>query len=266
MEEWGLRSSGNNNISIKNIDQNKVPHLQPPMNLLFLDTETTDLIPSARLIQLAYKLTATGEEFNEYFKPPVPISYGAMSVHHVTNEMVADKPAFEGSEAQSKLITLLANNIPVAHNAPFDINILKNEGVEIDKYIDTLRVARHLISSEQYKLQYLRYFLKLDVEGPAHDAMGDVLVLEALFDYLLPLLKEKFVLESDDDIVAKLLELTQTPVMLEAFSFGKYTGKTFKEVSEIDKGYLHWLHGSETEKEKTEQNEDMVYTLEYFLR
>ena len=52
------------------------------MHLILLDTETTDL-QNARLIQLAYKNLGSGEVVNEFFKPPVPISYGAMATHHV---------------------------------------------------------------------------------------------------------------------------------------------------------------------------------------
>lgn len=71
------------------------------MQIILLDTETTSIEPDARLVQLAYKNLATGETLNEYFKPPIPISYGSMAVHHITHEMVADKPAFIGSKQQA---------------------------------------------------------------------------------------------------------------------------------------------------------------------
>lgn len=235
------------------------------MQIILLDTETTDKDESARLVQLAYKNMATGDEINEYFKPPVPISYGAMATHHVTNEMAADKPIFDQSEHQASLIRILADNILAAHNALFDIMVLKNEGVEAGKYIDTLRLARHLVDSEQYNLQYLRYALKLNVKGLAHDAMGDVIVLESLFEYLKNAVKKKFVLNSDIEVLQKMLELTQTPVLLNIFIFGKYRGKTFEEVSMIDKGYLEWLYNSESKKSEFEQNNDLIYTLKHYL-
>ncbi len=236
------------------------------MQLIYFDTETTGLEKDARLVQLAYKISKTGKTVNEYFKPPIPISYGAMAVHHITEKMVEEKPTFQGSTAQSELISLLADHIPVAHNATFDIQILKNDYVLIDKHIDTLRLARHLVTSEQYTLQYLRYFLNLDTDGMSHDAHGDVMVLEALFSHLFTLVQEKFALTNDDEILAKMLELTQTPVLLKTFSFGKYFGKTFAEVSLSDRGYLEWLHGSESKKDKAEQNEDMLHTLSYYLK
>ncbi len=236
------------------------------MRTLFLDTETTGIDRDARLIQLAYKNALTGEEVNEFFKPPVVISYGAMAVHHITNEMVADKPVFAGSEHQEKLISMLADTICVAHNASFDVGILRNEGIEISTSIDTLRVAKHLLTSDSHSLQYLRYSLGLVTrEARAHDAIGDVLVLEALFMHLAGIIREKFGCETDDDIVAKMLELTYEPVSLSVFTFGKYKGKTFDEVRGTDRGYIQWLHGSETQKPVAERNADLIHTLQRYM-
>lgn len=235
------------------------------MQIIVLDTETTDLDDGARLIQLAYKNITTGKTVDEYFKPPVPISYGAMAVNHITEDRVVNKPAFIGSEFQANLTKVLEDNILVAHNALFDINILKNEGVKTNKYIDTLRVSMHLLNCEQYNLQYLRYFLKLNVEGSAHNASGDIAVLEPLFKYLENIVKDKFSLNSDGEVFKKMIELTQTPVLLKTFTFGKYLGKTFEEVGKIDKGYLEWLYESESKKDQLTQNEELVYTLRQHL-
>lgn len=234
------------------------------MPILLLDTETTDL-DNARLVQLAYKNAATGTVVNEYFLPPVPISFGAMAIHHITNEMVAGKPAFTGSAVQTALLELAKDAIVVAHNAPFDLMVMKNEGVQFAQFIDTLRVARHLLKSEQYSLQYLRYSLHLDVAGAAHDALGDVLVLEVLFNYLKKLTAEKFGLTSDDEVIQRILVLTKTPVLLDAIGFGKYRGRTFAELAVQDRGYLDWLHNSETQKSETDQNAEMVFTLKHYL-
>ncbi|MBL4694057.1 3'-5' exonuclease [Candidatus Gracilibacteria bacterium] len=235
------------------------------MNLIHLDLETTGLDETARIIQLAYKNTETGEVVNEFFNPQIPISFGAMATHHITNEMVADKPAFEGSKEKADLITLLKDNILVAHNAPFDIGILKIEGVEVPTFIDTLKVAQHLIKSENHKLQYLRYSLGLTVEGPAHDALGDIQVLEGLYAKLESLAMEEFTLTTKVEVVSKFLELTQLPVLLGAFTFGKHRGKDFKEIAVSDRGYLEWLQRSETQKLEPEQNRNLVHTLNHYL-
>ena len=236
------------------------------MHLIFLDTETTDLGEGARLVQLAYKHSGTGEIVNELFRPPVEISCGSMAVHHITNEMVVDKPFFEGSAIQEKLIPLLWENIVVAHNAPFDMGVLGTEGVSAVRYIDTFRVAQHLIESDSHKLQYLRYFLKLKIEGLAHDALGDVLVMEALFWYLKELVREASGSELGDvEIYEKMEELSQKPVLQKIFPFGKYNGKTFAQVAQSDRAYLKWLFDSETKKPEKEQNQNLVYTLRSHL-
>ncbi len=74
--------------------------------LIFLDTETTGNSANDRLCQLAFK---TDESFivNELFNPGMPISIDAMSIHHITNEMVKDKPPFKGSETWKQLQELL---------------------------------------------------------------------------------------------------------------------------------------------------------------
>jgi exodeoxyribonuclease X len=236
------------------------------MHILLLDTETTDKNNDSRLVQLAYKDLTTGKTVNEYCKPPVPISFGSMAVHHITNDMVADKLAFEANGCKKELEDLLKDRVVTAHNAQFDIAILRNEGVAVDTFIDTLRVARHLLESEQYSLQYLRYSLALPVSGDAHDAMGDVIVLEALFTHLMDVVAKQYGIDDEDDIHKKMIELTNTPVLLKAFAFGKYAGRTFEEIAVADKDYLVWLHTSETKKTPLEQNDELVYTLAYHLK
>lgn len=234
------------------------------MHIIFLDTETTDLDPTRRMVQFAYKNPASGKIVNEYFKPPMPISYGAMAIHHITNEMVAEKSPFEGSVFLKELVDDLDGGVLVAHNAVFDIDVLKNEGVSVAQFIDTLRLARHLIVSEQYSLQYLRYFLNLSVgEVVAHDALGDILVLEALYNHLKKVVTEKF---GEAGTIEKMIELTNTPVLLNNFGFGKYRGKTFEEVAATDHGYLNWLLGSESAKAAAEQNEDLMATLQHYCK
>jgi DNA polymerase III epsilon subunit-like protein len=236
------------------------------MDIIILDTETTGLDENSRLIQLAYKNLSSGEIINEYFKPPMPISYGAMATHHVTNEMVADKQSFSESKEKKQLAESLKNSILAAHNALFDINVLKNESITVEKYIDTLRVSKHLIISERYDLQYLRYFLNLEIkEATAHDALGDITILEKLFEHLKGLIKTKLSLATDSLIYEKMLELTNTPVLLNKISFGKYRGKTFEEINQIDSGYLEWLYNSESKKDQREQNEELIYTLKKHL-
>jgi len=224
---------------------------------IFLDTETTGTETKDRLCQLAYKLE-TGEIVNELFKPPLPIAIEAMSVHHITNEQVAYKPEFKESPDFQKMVDLLNDdtNILVAHNAKFDVDMLVKEGVKPKKEICTLKLARHLDPNgviPKYKLQYLRYYLGIQIEATAHDALGDILVLEKLFERL-------FVKMSKDigpaAVENKMIEISSKPVLLSRMFFGKHKGQFFRD---IPKDYLKWLSGTD------DLDEDMRYTVENYL-
>ena len=155
------------------------------MNIVFFDTETTGIGEPDRLCQIAWKL---GDELKvELFKPPLPVPAEAMAVHHITNKILADRPSFQESTEWSAIKDLFehADTIPVAHNAKFDLDMLKKENIIPKRHICTLRVVRALDTNNKfsnYKLQYLRYALDIDIEGVAHSADGDVMVLEKLFE------------------------------------------------------------------------------------
>ena len=231
--------------------------------LLFLDTETTgNDLAKDRLCQVCYK-TGT-ETHTEYFKPPVPISIKSMSITHITNKTVADKKTFAGSEMERNLKDLLANHALVAHNAKFDIAMLEAEGVAVPQFICTLRIARHLDESAvipEYNLQFLRYYLDLEIEGTAHDALGDVLVTEAIFNRQLQKFLEKGM--NEEKAIEKMIEISATPSLFKKMPFGKHKDKTLEEVARTDRGYLEWLYKQKLED--GEKDEDWLYTLKYYL-
>ena len=247
--------------------------------IIFLDTETTGNEPKKDfLCQLAYK--TTGETFCELYKPPIPIPPEASAITHITNKHVADKPAFKESNEYKKIKSLLEdkNSVMVAHNNKFDFEILKNEDIVPANTICTLRVARALDKNNvipQYRLQYLRYYLDIDIEAEAHDALGDVLVLEKLYERLLDkIMKPARPLEAsgaggeenltEEQAIAKMIEISSRPSLMNMFNFGKHNGKTVEEVSKIDRGYLEWML-TQKEQAGTETEEDWIYTLKYYL-
>ena len=156
--------------------------------------------------------------------------------------------------------------IVVAHNAPFDLIMIKKEGIEPQKFICTLRVARYLDPEEKierYNLQYLRYLLEIEVDATAHDALGDVLVLEQLFERLRKKLVENERL-GDDEALEKMIEISGHPSLLHTFKFGKHNGKRIEEVMRTDKGYLEWLLEQKLNGDGID--EDWIYTLKHYLR
>lgn len=239
------------------------------MKLYFFDTETTGNTGKDYLCQLAIKeLGVDTPVINATFKPPVPIPIECMMVHGITNKMVADRPYFDKSPEYKTIKALFEdpNNLFIAHNAAFDVQILKNDGITPANTICTFKVIRTLDSEGQFpmhKLQYLRYALEMDLDVPAHDAWGDVLVLEQLFLYELEQGKKLWNMD-DEAVLTEMIRISAEPIAFRTFTFGKYNGKTIEEVAVSDRGYLQWLY---EQKKQSEQDEtDWLHTLEKFLK
>lgn len=232
--------------------------------LIFLDTETTGNDPlKDRLFQVCYKYH--GKLYDSYFKPPIPITIKSQSITHITNKMVTDKEPFRESKMKQELSELLQNHIMVAHNAVFDIAMLAHEGVEVPQFICTLKVARALDTNgviPEYNLQYLRYYLELEVGGGAHEAKDDVLVLEALFHRLF-----KKMLETEPDpgkVLSEMVRISLEPSLFILFPFGKHRGKKIEDVILLDRPYVEWL--LEQKLSNPDGDEDWIYTLRYHLK
>jgi len=202
--------------------------------IMFLDVETTGTEEEDRIIQVAYKYHDHEANFVEYFRPIVPITIEAMSIHNITEEMVKDKPSFMGNPMHDFLQEELTEGraVLVAHNAPFDIEFLNKELIQVPRFICTLKVAHHWDKKGEltkHNLPYLRYFLglKFDEEINPHDALSDVLVLEKLYEFFI---SEGYTAEQMEAITAK-------PIILKKMPFGKHRGEEFKD---IPRDYIIW--------------------------
>jgi DNA polymerase III epsilon subunit-like protein len=246
--------------------------------LIFFDTETTGNTEKDLLVQIAYK--TDDQSFSELYNPSIKIPPEASAVHHITNKMVADKPTFKESADQPIIKKLFEdkNSIVIAHNAPFDLMIIKKEDIVPKNFICTLRVVRHMDPEDkiaQYKLQYLRYFLDIEIDAQAHDALGDVLVLEKLFERL----KKKIIEQENlgrasmdsarhdsvesEKAIQKMIEISSHPSLLRTFNFGKHLGKKIEDVAKVDRGYLEWLLAQKLAGDQID--EDWIYTLKHHL-
>lgn len=233
--------------------------------LIFIDTETTGTGPQDRLIQVGYR-TTDGTEVNELYSTNRPIEIGAMAIHHITEKMIKGKPLFIGSPAYQDLKERFEkNHIFIAHNAPFDVAMIEREELKVGPVIDTLKIARHLDPNEKidsYALQYLRYLLGIEVEANAHDAWGDILVLEQLFYRLLKkIVEEKNI--SEAEALDYMIDISKKPTLFRSIKFGKHVGKKLADIAEEDPGYLKWLLGQKESEEVPD--EDWLYTLKHYL-
>ena len=242
------------------------------MALFFVDIEATGIdLEKDRAIQIAF-LKKDGENItasSDLCYTDLKMSYAAMGVHHITPEMIEEEfwpyetDTFRELEKENR-----ESNYFISHGNELDLAMLANEELEIKmKCIDTDKCARHLLKdAEDYKLQTLRYQYGLYkkenevAEGlgigevRAHDAMSDVLWHYLLFDLLLGRV------EGDVD---KLVELTETPVLLEKITFGKYKNKnmTFEELFATDPGDFIWMYNN-----IAKDWPDLEYTVEHWLK
>ena len=236
--------------------------------LTFLDLETTGTTSEDRVCSLACLLEGEGRSELHYDLvdegrkiPPI-----ASSINNITNEMIMGKPALKESLSFKELMrSLEEGSLLVAHNLPFEVQMLFGAGVELAaEGVDTLRVCRHLIPDLQsYALNFLRYEMKLYKKEKAlaeelglgksclmpHDARSDVIITKLLFDELLELASAE-----------EMRVLSSKPVLLQKFEFGKYAGRYIEEIAQIDRGYLEWMLRS-----LEDMGEDLRYTLEYYL-
>jgi len=240
---------------------------------VLFDTETTGNQEADRIIQVGAMIFYGKDKievFDELCSSPQEMSIEAMEVHNITPDIIADKPSYNETDFSKKLVELnKEENYLIAHNINFDLEMIKKEGF-VNSYtlIDTVRCAKHLYPEMPYhRLQYLRYALelykdekseaeKIGITLKAHDAIGDVLILKLLLSRLTQRCKEQF---PDKNVMEKLSELTDTPVLIKTFKFGKYKGRAVEEIVHEDEGYLKWM------RKNLDLDEDMTYTLDYYL-
>lgn len=240
---------------------------------VLFDTETTGNQEEDRIIQIgAMVVDAKGkvEVYDELCSSEVAIKIEAMEVHNITPDIIEGKEHFIKTKFYNDLVVLNEEqNYLIAHNIDFDLGMLQKEGfVNKMKLIDTLRCSKHLFPDAPYhRLQYFRYALGLykdeqqeaskhNIIIKAHDAIGDVLVMKLLLSKLVAKVKEQYV---NIHPMTKLEELTQTPVILKNFKFGKYKGEAIDDIARSDAGYIKWMLKS------LELDEDLKYTLERVL-
>ena len=240
---------------------------------IILDTETTGTAEVDRVIQLGYIVLGAKEieVHNEFCSSDTPISFGAMEVHGITPDLIEGKARCQEMPAYKRLLELnTPENYMIIHNAPFDLGMLEKEGFNTQmKVIDTLRVAKHVLPDEDaHRLQYFRYKFELYKEEEkeanalgvvvkAHDAIGDVLVLKLLLSKLREIVQEQFPSENP---VEKMVDLTNTPILVKTFRFGKHKGKTLQEVATSDAGYMRWMLSS-----MDSLDEDLRYSINSVL-
>lgn len=164
---------------------------------IVLDTETTGLEPAEghRVIEIGcYELIArrpTGKTFHYYLNPDREVDAGAIEVHGITNEYLADKPRFP--EVAQAFVEFIRDADLVIHNAPFDVGFLDAELARLGEawgrvtdyatITDTLGMARGMHPGQRNTLDALckRY----EIDNSQRDLHGALLDAQILADVYL---------------------------------------------------------------------------------
>jgi len=177
---------------------------------IVLDTETTglDAAQGHRVIEIGcvelVNRKLTGNHYHQYINPHREIDQGAIEVHGITNDFLADKPAFELIAAT--FIDFVQGAELVIHNAPFDIGFLNAElqrvlGADtcVEDFCtvtDTLVMARAKHPGQRNSLDALcqRY----TVDNSQRDLHGALLDAEILADVYLAMTGGQTTLQLSD--------------------------------------------------------------------
>ena len=180
------------------------------MRKVILDTETTglDFRSGDRVIEIGcVELRGrqpTGQRFHAYINPGREVPQGAIEIHGLTNEFLADKPKF--AEIVADFIEFIRGAELVIHNAAFDLGFLNNElGLlqmeNIDQLcsdvIDTLRMAREMRPGKKNNLNAL--CVEFGVDNSGRQQHGALLDAELLAEVYLAMTRGQNSLEIEFD-------------------------------------------------------------------
>lgn len=165
------------------------------MRQIILDTETTGLNPKAgdRVIEVGcielVDRRPTGRSFHRYLNPGRDSDPGALAVHGLTTDFLADKPRFH--DVVDEFCDFVRGAEILIHNAAFDVAFLDEELARIERplfshhcecVVDTLSMARELHPGKRNGLDSLceRYGVS-NAHRTLHGALLDAELLAEVY-------------------------------------------------------------------------------------
>ncbi|ACO79125.1 DNA polymerase III subunit epsilon [Azotobacter vinelandii CA] len=168
------------------------------MRSVVLDTETTGMpvTEGHRIIEIGcvelQGRRLTGRHFHVYLQPDRTVDEGAVAVHGITDDFLADKPRF--ADIAEEFFEFIKGAQLIIHNAAFDIGFIEDEFSRLGQteradvnahctVLDTLLMARERHPGQRNSLDALckRY----DVDNSNRDLHGALLDAEILADVWL---------------------------------------------------------------------------------
>ncbi|MFW5815265.1 MAG: DNA polymerase III subunit epsilon [Wenzhouxiangella sp.] len=168
------------------------------MRQIVLDTETTGLehADGHRIIEIGCleinDRRITERHYHVYLNPERAVETGALHVHGITDDFLADKPRF--GDIAEDFLAFIRDAELIIHNAPFDVGFLNaelarlggSEPVRIEQVasvLDTVVLARELHPGQRVSLDALckRY----EIDNSRRDLHGALLDAELLAEVYL---------------------------------------------------------------------------------
>ena len=188
------------------------------MRQVFLDTETTGLEHKLgnRILEVAcvemVNRRLTNRHLHHYINPERESEPGALAVHGITSDFLADKPKFK--EVAAEFLDFIRGAELVIHNAPFDVGFLNAELQRLDLPLiadvaaevrDTLKMAKDLHPGKKNNLNALcdRY----DVDNSHRTLHGALLDAEILAEVYLAMTRgqKSLIIEEDPPFEAGIV-------------------------------------------------------------
>lgn len=252
-------------------------HLNLKKPLVFLDLETTGTnVASDRIVELALvKINPDGSMVSRPNKsngegrflvnPGVPIPNETSLVHGIYDEDVTDAPTFEAI-AGKLFIFLQGCDLAGFNSNKFDLPLLAEEflraGIDFsleDRNIIDVQVLFHLMEQRTLRAGY-KFYLGKSLDN-AHEALADTMATYEIFVEQVKRYQgekvfdlrgnELATFDNDMEVLHKVSQRHRPADLMGrmvynddheiVFNFGKYRGKSVKEVLLNDSGYYGWM-------------------------
>jgi DNA polymerase III subunit epsilon len=168
------------------------------MRQVVLDTETTGLEPAAghRIIEIGcvelVNRRRTGNWFHRYVNPERAVDAGALQVHGIDDDFLADQPRF--ADIAAEFLAFVRGAELVIHNADFDVGFINHELKRLAnvpqqirdccQVLDTLALARRMHPGQRNSLDALAKRHNVDNskrELHGHGALLDAQILAEIY-------------------------------------------------------------------------------------
>ncbi len=224
--------------------------------IAFIDLETTGIsLSSDRIVEIAIiKVMPDNSRTikRKLLNPEMPIPKTSSDIHGITDEMVKDAPTFK--QAGNEIKQFLDNCDLGGYNSNrFDIPILMEEflraGMDVDLSTRRMVDVQHIFYTMEPRTlsAAYKYYCQKELEN-AHSAEADIsATIDVLFSQIARYEKLGNSVDSilsaigEEKIVDYARRFLFDEKGVEVFNFGKYKGRSVKDVLKNEPQYYDWM-------------------------